>query len=332
MKRVKAAIAIIISTCFLLGLSGCGLISKTPEAEQKTAVATVNGVKITVEEYQKELNQQIQQIEAQYGTDFFTKQPQYLATVKDKMLEQLIQKQVMLYQADKQKMVVDDKTVAAAVTKQIASDVKALGGQKKYEEQLKSVNLTAEKYKSTLTTDLKDNLTLQKLMNSITDKAKVSDQDVINYYWANEYNYTEKPDTMNVSHILLKTLPEAQKVAKEIKAGLKFEDAAKKYGTDGTKTSGGSLGDVKYTDLYPEFVAGAVKLPLGKVSDPVKSSAGYHLIKVKSRKEYKLKSIDSVKAEISKTLLDNKKNELLNTAYAKWEKECKIVKHTDEIK
>lgn len=332
MKKNKMIIAMLISVFFIVGLSGCGLISKTPEAEKKTAIASVNGENVTRDDFQKRLEPLEKQYEEQYGADFFTKQPTYLTTVKDQLLQTMIQEKVMLQKAAELKMVITDKTVNAEVDKEIAATVKNFGGEKTYEAQLKAAKLTPAGYKASLQTEYKTNLTLQKLFSTITASAKVTDQEVINYYYTNQYNYTEKPDTINVSHILVKTDAEALKIFKEIKAGMKFTDAAKKYSTDAAnKATGGLLGDIVYTstDYDKDFLAGAIATPTGKVSMPVKSAAGYHLIKINTRHEYKLKPLDKVKADIKKTLLDSKQKDLFNAAYATWEKAAKIVQHPE---
>lgn len=331
MKRKRILIAI-ISAFFILGLSGCGLITKTPEAEQKTAVATVNGEDITKADFQKRLDPLLQQYEAYYGSDYFTKNPSELTTVKDNLLQQMVQEKVMLQKAKELKLTVDDKTVTDEVNKQINAAIKQMGSEKKYEDQLKAAKLTPESYKATLTDEMRTNLTIQKLYNNVTSGANVTDQEVINYYYANQYNYTEKPNTMNVSHILVKTMADAQKVEKLLKGGMKFEDAAKKYSTDpGSAKNGGLIGDVEYTstEYVKEFVNGAIATPTGKYSNPVQSQYGYHIIKVNSRHVYKQKPLDAVKGEIKTTLLDQKKQSLFSTAYAKWEKDAKISQHTD---
>jgi foldase protein PrsA len=332
MIRIKASIAIIVSVFLIFVFSGCGLISKTPAGKLKTVVAKVNSVKITLGEFQDRLKSQQGQYEAMYGADFFKTQPTYLTQLKDTIFTQMIQEEVMTQKAEELKITVDDKTVNDAVDKQIASDLKSAGSQAKFDAGLKTAKFTLKSYKAELFKGYKKSLTLQKLYNTTVKSAAVTDQEITNEYYTNQYKYTEKPDTMKISHILLKTEAEATKVLKEIKAGLKFEAAAKKYGTDSTKDTGGSLGAaVEYTstDLDADFMRAAILSPTGKVTGPVKTQFGYHLIKVTARTEYKLKPLDKVKAEIQKTLLDAKKTDIMNKAYSEWEAKDKIEKHQE---
>lgn len=334
MKRNNVLIGIMGLVLLVFGLSGCGLISKTPEGVQKTVVAKVNGEKIILKDYQKRLDIEVAQIKMQYGPDIFTQQPDALPNLKTQLLTQLVQENLIIQKGDELKLSVDDKTVNTEVDKQITAAIKQAGGEKAYEKNLKTaINMTPDEYKTLMKSQVKVQDTLKKLQDFTSKGASVTDQEVINYFYTHQYDYTVKPNTFNVSHILVKTLPEADKVAKEIKAGLKFTDAAKKYGTDVTKDKGGLLGDIPYTstDYDKDFMTGAMATPTGKVSAPVKTQFGYHLIKVNSRHEYKVKPLDSVKASVKATMLDAKKKDMFNTAFATWQSKAKIEKYTDKL-
>ena len=86
---------------------------------------------------------------------------------------------------------------------------------------------------------------------------------------------------VKASHILVSSKAEAEKLKKEIENGeITFEDAAKKYSTCPSGKNGGDLGYLGRNMMVKEFEDAAFTLPLGKVSDPVKTQFGYHLIKV----------------------------------------------------
>ncbi len=88
-------------------------------------------------------------------------------------------------------------------------------------------------------------------------------------------------EEVHARHILVATLEEAQAAKKQIDDGAKFEDVAAKVSTDtGSKANGGDLGWFGKGQMVPEFEQAAFSLPVGKVSDPVKSQFGYHIIQV----------------------------------------------------
>lgn len=86
-------------------------------------------------------------------------------------------------------------------------------------------------------------------------------------------------------HILVKTQQEATDLKTQIETGkAKFEDLAKKHSSCPSGKSGGALGSFGRGDMVPEFdrvVFG--DLPVGKVSDPVKTQFGWHILEVTAR-------------------------------------------------
>jgi len=70
-------------------------------------------------------------------------------------------------------------------------------------------------------------------------------------------------------------------IAEEIKSGKKtFEQEATTNNQDATKFKGGSLGTFSRGQMVPEFDKAVFALPKGKVSEPVRTAFGWHLIRV----------------------------------------------------
>lgn len=70
-----------------------------------------------------------------------------------------------------------------------------------------------------------------------------------------------------------------EQIAKEVKDGLAFDEAAKKYSEDpGSKDKGGDLDYFARGQMAPEFETAAYDLKPGQISDPIKTAYGYHLI------------------------------------------------------
>lgn len=148
---------------------------------------------------------------------------------------------------------------------------------------------------------------------------KVTPSDLRGYYEQHREQY-RVPEQVKVSHILIKTpLPgpdgkvdekgvaESQRRAEDllnkVKSGTSFEDLAKKYSEDpGSAKQGGSLGWIGRGQTVAEFEKTAFSLPKGKISDLVKSSYGFHIIRVDDKQEAHVKSLDEVKADIEPIL------------------------------
>ncbi len=86
------------------------------------------------------------------------------------------------------------------------------------------------------------------------------------------------------SHILVKTETEAQDLKAKIASGTSFEELAKAHSQCPSGKGGGSLGSFQKGAMVPEFDAVIFSdLPIGDISEPVKTQFGYHLIQVQQR-------------------------------------------------
>ena len=86
------------------------------------------------------------------------------------------------------------------------------------------------------------------------------------------------------SHILVKTEQEARDLKSQIEGGTEFGELAKKHSQCPSSRSGGALGTFGRGEMVPEFDQVVFSdLPVGEVSEPVKTDFGYHLIQVQNR-------------------------------------------------
>ncbi len=143
----------------------------------------------------------------------------------------------------------------------------------------------------------------------------VTDQDLQAYYDRHRDEY-RLPEQVKVSHILIKTpLPgsdgkvdekgveaarkKAEDVLKQVKAGGDFAKLAGQYSEDpGSAKNGGALGWIGRGRTVPEFEKAAFSLPKGQTSDLVKSSYGFHIIRVEDKQDAHVKTLAEVKSEI----------------------------------
>jgi peptidyl-prolyl cis-trans isomerase D len=160
-------------------------------------------------------------------------------------------------------------------------------------------------------------------VNKAESSIQVAPDDLRAYYDKNRDQY-RVPEQVKVSHIWIKMpLPgddgkvddkkvaEAQHRAddllKQVKSGAKFEDVAKKYSEDtGSANVGGSLGWVGKGQMTPEFEKAANALAKGQISDVVKSTDGFHIIRLDDKQEAHMKPLDEVKAQIEPILKHQK--------------------------
>lgn len=90
--------------------------------------------------------------------------------------------------------------------------------------------------------------------------------------------------SVKASHILVDSKPEADSIKSKIDSGASFESMAKKYSKCPSGHNGGDLGYFEKGQMVKAFEDVAFNLPVGKVSEPVKTQFGWHLIKVYDKK------------------------------------------------
>lgn len=115
----------------------------------------------------------------------------------------------------------------------------------------------------------------------------------------------EKEEQVKAQHILVQGADDAALAkAQQIRERLKKEDfakVAKEVSDDpGSKNAGGDLGFFTKTQMVKEFSDSAFALPIGEISAPVKSSFGYHIIKVNAKLPAQAADFEKQKFEVAK--------------------------------
>jgi peptidyl-prolyl cis-trans isomerase C len=108
----------------------------------------------------------------------------------------------------------------------------------------------------------------------------------------------EGEQEVHARHILVETEDDAKAIEAELKKGADFAELAKKKSKDPGATDGGDLGFFTKDQMVPEFSAAAFSLEPGKISDPVKTQFGWHVIKVEEKRNRKAPDFEQVKGQI----------------------------------
>jgi peptidyl-prolyl cis-trans isomerase C len=116
------------------------------------------------------------------------------------------------------------------------------------------------------------------------------------------YDDKAKPQTeVHARHILVETEEQAKDVEAQLKKGADFAELAKKLSKD-PGSDGGDLGYITKEQVVPEFGNVAFSLEKGKISAPVKTQFGWHIIKVEDTRERKPPPLEAVKDQIKAKL------------------------------
>ena len=138
-----------------------------------------------------------------------------------------------------------------------------------------------------------------------------ADDDELRALFESEPERFVTPEKREVSHILVAVPSDAGEddvararerlaVLKDrIAAGESFEDLARENSDDsGSAAGGGALGFIERGMMVPEFEQAAFTLAPEQVSDPVRSSFGWHLVKVTSVQESRGATFEEVRGQV----------------------------------
>jgi parvulin-like peptidyl-prolyl isomerase len=160
-----------------------------------------------------------------------------------------------------------------------------------------------------------DSFLANTLAKRITDDTHFTDLDLRAYYDSHKSEFEEAQG----SHILIRfkgssvplkanekdltpeeALAKAEDLRKKLMDGGDFAAIAKAESDDaGSAAKGGSLGTFKHGQMVGPFDQAAFSLPVGEISEPIKTQFGYHIIKIASRTA---KTFDEAKPQIEKDL------------------------------
>ncbi len=163
-----------------------------------------------------------------------------------------------------------------------------------------------DEYKIQLQDARKAILTQMAIQNTINDIA-IKESDAEEYYNENK-NLFNEGEQVSARHILVDSLDNANEVLAAINIGMDFGEAARKFSSCPSKEQGGSLGYFERGMMVPEFEEAAFTLEKGKLSSPVKTQFGYHIIMVDDKTEPSTKSYEEVKDMIKTQLIQDKQN------------------------
>ncbi|MFT9486597.1 MAG: peptidylprolyl isomerase [Tepidibacillus sp.] len=244
------------------------------------AVGSVNGEPITKEEL-------YDQMVKQYGQETFD----YLTTQK-----------IIELESKNQKITISDSDIEKELQKMMES----YGGEESFNQALQMSGITLDEIKE----NVKINVQLKKLLEP---QISISEEEMKKYFDENKESFAEQ-EQVKARHILVDSEEKAKEVKAELEKGGDFAELAKKYSTDtGTKDQGGELGYFGKGEMVAEFDQVAFSLEVGKISDPVKTDYGYHIIEVEEKKEAKPANYEESKNEIKDILSDQKMQDLYPT-------------------
>lgn len=156
----------------------------------------------------------------------------------------------------------------------------------------------------------------------VVDKIKVEESEVKAYWESRPQEFTT-PLQVRARHLLVavsgsadsenRAFKRAQDILSRIQAGEDFAMLATELSEDiATKEKGGDLGYFVKGKMSPEFEAAAFAAKVGEVVGPVRTTFGYHLIKVEDIREPILRPFEVVRQSIHSRLVRDRQQSLMD--------------------
>ncbi len=330
MKNIAFRLVVLILLAMLV-LSGC-------ESASQDIVAKVNGEDITKEDFEKTSLKVGKEYEMIFGEDVWNSEVDggqiFKDVFKEEILNVMISQELVSQQAKKEGIVVTEQEIS----NEVKSFMEYISKMPNYLEFLQENNIDDEFLKS----HFKQNLIFEKYRNKIMSETEIEESKLKKYYEAHIDEY--KKEEIKASHILISTLnamkeplseeetakkeSEAKALLKRLKSGENFEKLAKEYSEDeASAVHGGDLGYFAKGVMVPEFEEAAFKLKKGEISDIVKSSFGYHIIKLYDKKE----EVSSFEEE-RENILGTMRYDIYNQKMEELQSKAKIERYEDTIK
>ncbi len=170
---------------------------------------------------------------------------------------------------------------------------------------------------------VKSNMLKQFAISNLLSDVKVEEEDLKEFYEKNKEQFVVQ-ESVKASHILVKTEEEAKEILKKENISENFSELAKEFSSCPSKDDGGNLGEFTRGRMVPEFEEAAFNLEVNKISEPVKTQFGYHIIKVTDKKEKKNKSFEEARPELENAVLMKKQQDVYMNRVEELKKDIKV--------
>jgi len=268
--------------------------------------AVVNNDIITLSEVEARIAPDLQKLRQEADS---TKRTELRAQLVKRGLELLIGEKLMESQVRELNIEVTDGEIDMGM-----EDVKKQNNisSEQFEQLLGQEGYTLASYKAFM----RKHLARLKLVNlKVRSKVKISDEDLKAEYA--RWSHDESADfEVHARHLLVQVNPKAtpeQIETSRLKAQM-LMDEAKKPGTDFAELArkksegpsaadGGDLGFFRRGVMMPDFEKSAFSLPVGGISEPIRTKFGWHVLKVEERRSLAAPPLDEVKDKLREAML-----------------------------
>ncbi len=223
------------------------------------------------------------------------------AQIKTKVLDELINKQLLLQEAAQQKVVVTEEEINSEIAR-----YKSGYTEKDFQNILQKQGVNYQQWLQIK----KENLIVGKFLHSdIFSNIEVSEAEINKYYQEHQSQY-QIPEAVRVRQIVTDTKEKAENIYDRLMRGENFANLARNLSISPERKEGGDLGFVP-KGAYPKVFDICFQMKPGEISQIIPSNYGYHIFKVIEFKPATQKKPFEVYEEIKHILKLQKREENL---------------------
>jgi peptidyl-prolyl cis-trans isomerase C len=287
-------------------------------------IALVNGKAISKIQYERRLSV-FKKRAAHKGREL---KDADLTTAKNRILEDLIDAEVLYQQSQKEGIKVNDQTI----NKQIEKIKKRFPDETAYKKAIERMHISEKEFR----TDIQRAFAIKQLLDTnVRQKITVTDQECKKYY-NNNQNLFKQTEQVKLSQIWIKVTPNSDEskkiqarkkietIQKKIKQGEDFGKLAKTYSDGFAAKHEGVLGYIDRGHMEKPFEDAAFSLNVGEVSGILENQSGYYLIKVTDKKPAGIIPYKEVLPMIERQLKKEKKKTETQSYIENLKKSAKI--------
>lgn len=179
---------------------------------------------------------------------------------------------------------------------------------------------------------LKRRLVIEEFLRRDAETASASEQQLRDFFLANKERFRRR-EAVTLAHIVLKTEQEAWDAVAELRKGTPFAQVARRRSIfEGTRDAGGMMGTAERGALDKAIEDVAFKLPIGQPSDPIRTSAGWQVIRVLERIGEAEAKYEDVKDDVKLVYSELKRNERYEALLRRLREGAKVKVHPGRFK
>jgi len=179
---------------------------------------------------------------------------------------------------------------------------------------------------------LRRRLVIERLLNRGLEKEEASERQLRDFFLANRERFRRK-ESVTLGHIVLKTEREAWDAVAELRRGVPFAQVARRRSIfESTRDSGGMMGTAERGALEKALEEAAFRLPVGQPSEPIKTSAGWQVIRVTERVGASDAEFEDVESDVKLLYSELRRREKYEALIRKLREAAKVEVHAERFR